>query len=165
MYIDYNFEISLMDHIKCEVGVLVPVLKALRTELGEERANRLVLDALRERLREFFHRLAERFPGSPKDKYDALNALSLPRIGNDVDFQWLKDEPDAKEFNVTGCRYADYLRQIGEPELGNVLLCYADFCIAEVGWPEVELTRTQTIMEGADYCDFRYRIKSGQVPK
>jgi len=27
--------------------------------------------------------------------------------------------------------------------------------------PEVQLTRTQTIMHGASYCDFRYRMTSG----
>ena len=26
--------------------------------------------------------------------------------------------------------------------------------------PKMELTRTQTIMKGAPYCDFRYRLKS-----
>jgi hypothetical protein len=33
--------------------------------------------------------------------------------------------------------------------------------VAEVGSPEVELVRTQTIMEGASCCDFRIHIKSG----
>jgi hypothetical protein len=46
-----------------------------------------------------------------------------------------------------------------------VLCCEDDFHIAEVGYPEVELTRTQTIMEGASYCDFRWGTKSSQVPK
>lgn len=64
------------------------------------------------------------------------------------------------EFNITGCRYADFFRQLGEPELGALLLCDADFDVAEVGSPEVTLTRTQTIMKGANYCDFRYRLKS-----
>ena len=53
----------------------------------------------------------------------------------------------------------DFFRQLGEPELGAVLLCESDLHVAEVGSPEVELTRTQTIMQGAGYCDFRYRLK------
>jgi hypothetical protein len=41
-----------------------------------------------------------------------------------------------------------------------------DVHMAEViGGPEVELTRTQTIMKGAKYCDFRYRLKTGTAAK
>ena len=34
--------------------------------------------------------------------------------------------------------------------------------MVEVGSPEIELTRAQTIMKGASYCDFRYRMKTGE---
>ena len=90
---------------------------------------------------------------------------SGPRIGNDADFEWLKNDPDAEEVNITGCRYADFFLEIGEPELGAVLACEGDYHATEVGWPEVEFTRTQTIMKGGAYCDCRWRIKSGQVPE
>jgi hypothetical protein len=165
MDIEVNPNVSFLDEYKFQAEVLIPVLKALRAELGEERANRLVLDALREWSRERWHRLGARFPGGPKDKWAALNSSDMSRVGKDADFQPLKDEPDALECNITGCRYADFFQQIGEPELGVVLCCEDDFHISEVGWPVVELTRTQTIMEGATYCDFRWRIKSDQVPK
>jgi len=167
MDIEINPSISFLDEYKFQAEVLVPILKALRAELGEERANRLVLDALRKWSRERWLSLGERFPGSPKEKMDALALYASveQRIGNDVDYQWLKEKPEAVEFNITGCRFADFFRQIGEPELGVVLCCEGDFHIAEVGKPEVEFSRTQTIMEGAGYCDFRWRIKRGQVPK
>jgi hypothetical protein len=163
--IEINPTISFLDEYKFQAEVLIPVLKTLRTELGEERANRLVLNALREWSRERWHRLGDHFSGGPKEKWTALMASCMPRIGKDADFQPLKDEPDAQECNITGCRYANFFRQIGEPELGMVLCCEDDFHITEVGSPEIELTRTQTIMEGASYCDFRWRIKSSQVPK
>jgi hypothetical protein len=34
-----------------------------------------------------------------------------------------------------------------------------DFDLAAVGTPDMELKRTQTIMQGASYCDFRYKLK------
>jgi hypothetical protein len=162
MDIDLNFEISIMDELKFEVGVLVPVLKELRKEFGEERVNRIALEALRERMREFYRRFAETLPGSPREKYETLGKINGPRIGNDVDFQPIKSEPGLQEVNITGCRFADYMRKIGEPELGHALLCYGDDCIAAVAWPEIKFTRTQTIMEGANYCDFRYKINFDQ---
>ncbi len=41
-----------------------------------------------------------------------------------------------------------------------MLLCEQDFHLAEqVGNPEVKLERSQTIMKGAKYCDFRFSMK------
>ncbi|MCK6554628.1 L-2-amino-thiazoline-4-carboxylic acid hydrolase [Candidatus Binatia bacterium] len=158
MDIVINPEISLLDQVKIQAQVLVPVLKALRAELGADRANRLVTTALRAWSRDMFLRLGALKPGSPRDKWAALSAEPVPRIGGDIDVQMLKLEPDAMEFDVTGCRYADFFRAIGEPELGAVLLCEGDDHVVEVGSPEVELTRAQTIMKGGKLCDFRYRM-------
>jgi hypothetical protein len=36
--------------------------------------------------------------------------------------------------------------------------CSADFTFAEGFGGDVQLTRTQTIMQGADHCDFRYKL-------
>jgi hypothetical protein len=33
-----------------------------------------------------------------------------------------------------------------------------DFALVEGFNPKINLTRTQTIMEGADYCDFRFTM-------
>ena len=73
----------------------------------------------------------------------------------------LKEEPEALEFNITGCRYADFFRQLGEPELGAVLLCDVDLDAEAVGSPEVEMTRAQTIMKGA--WIFRYPTDMGTL--
>jgi len=166
MEVEVNPNISVLDQVKMQAQVLIPVLRALRAELGEERADRLVTSALREWLREGFQRLGARISGSPKDKFDALWAMGVSRIQeNDLDIVTLKQEPGTQEFNVTRCRYAEFFRQLGEPDLGAVLLCETDFHVAEVGSPEVELVRTQTIMEGASCCDFRIHIKSHEIPK
>lgn len=48
-------------------------------------------------------------------------------------------------------------KALGEPELGFLLVCTADFAVADGFGGDVRLTRTQTIMQGASHCDFRYR--------
>ena len=157
---EINQEISLMDEIEIQAQVLIPVLKAVRAELGKERADRLVIGALRAWSRERFQRLGARISGSPKDKFDALWAMNVSRIqANDLEIETLREAPEVQEFNVTRCRYAEFFLQLGEPDLGAVLLCETDFQVAEVGSPEVELVRTQTIMEGASCCDFRIQTR------
>ena len=155
-----------MDEFKAEAQVLGPVLKAARAELGEERANCLILGALRAWCRERFEQIGARLPGSPKEKREAIEALDMTRMReNELELEFFKQEPEALEYNVTHCLYADLLRELGEPELGVVLACDNDFHLMAVCSPEVELTRTQTIMEGGSCCDIRWRIHTNPIPK
>ncbi len=164
MDIVINQNISLIDQVKMQAQVLVPVLRALRAELGEARANALVTGAIREWSRKLFFEIAAQTPGDPVERWTTMTFETLPRIADSIDVQMLKQEPDAVEFNVTGCRFAEFFRQLGEPELGAVLLCEADDHVADAAEGAVELTRTQTIMKGASYCDFRYRLKRSASP-
>ena len=74
-----------------------------------------------------------------------------------LDYGVTEQSQDVFEFNVTGCRYAEFCKELGEPELGFLLVCSADFPLAEGLGSDVQLMRTQTIMQGATHCDFRYR--------
>jgi hypothetical protein len=64
---------------------------------------------------------------------------------------------DTYEVDVTGCRYAQFYKELGEPELGFLLACGQDFSFAEGLGSGIKLTRIQTIMQGASHCDFRNR--------
>jgi hypothetical protein len=69
----------------------------------------------------------------------------------------LEQSTDVFAFDVKRCAYAEFYKALGEPELGFLLVCTADFATAEGFGSDVRLTRTQTIMQGAPHCDFRYR--------
>jgi hypothetical protein len=74
-----------------------------------------------------------------------------------LDYAIIEQSEDAFGFDVTGCRYAEFYKELGEPELGFLLVCSADFDTAEGFGRDIQLTRTQTIMQGASHCDFRYK--------
>ena len=163
-YVDAFFagcdKISLLEMVKIQAQVLVPLVRALRKELGTERANQIVAEALRSWSRELYHRIGEQMQGRPTEKFDAMMEAWMPKIGSDVDFDTIRQTPEQWDFNITGCRYAEFFRQLGEPELGALLLCEQDLHVTELlGSPEVKLERTQTIMKGASYCDFRWSMK------
>jgi L-2-amino-thiazoline-4-carboxylic acid hydrolase-like protein len=44
-----------------------------------------------------------------------------------------------------------------------LLTCSADFSHAEGFGADVQLTRTQTIMQGASHCDFRYALEKNET--
>jgi L-2-amino-thiazoline-4-carboxylic acid hydrolase-like protein len=165
-YVDAFFagcdKISLLELVKIQAKVLVPLVRALRKELGTERANQIVAEALRGWSRELYGKIGQEMHGRPTEKFDAMLQAWMPKIGGDVDFETLRQTPEHFDFNITGCRYADFFRQLGEPELGALLLCESDFHVTElIGSPDVKLERTQTIMKGAKYCDFRWRMNQG----
>ena len=158
--------LSLIDRAKIQAEVLVPVLQAFRAELGEERANRLAWQALAQWRRDTARALAAELPGSPREKWQAAMEAARPIIGDSVDFDVLKQSEDAFDFNITGCRFAEFFRQLGEPELGFALLCsFDDTMVEELGTGEVELRRTGTIMQGAKHCDFRYALRGRVATK
>jgi hypothetical protein len=64
---------------------------------------------------------------------------------------------DTFDLNVSECRYAQFFKELGAPELGFLRVCSSDFHMAEGFGPDIDLKRTQTIMQGARHCDFRYR--------
>ena len=155
-------KISFLERVKLQSEVLVPVLKALRRELGEDRANAIVYKALRNWSQHLYEGMGTEKTGSGKEKWHAISEELDPLIGNDVDIEYLRDDEEALDFNVTGCRYAQFFRQLEEPELGAILTCEVDDHVVAVGFPEVKLSRPQTIMRGADHCQFRYRFNKAK---
>jgi hypothetical protein len=55
-------------------------------------------------------------------------------------------------------------RALGIPEVGALLSCNRDFSLVEGFNPAVALTRTQTVMEGASHCDFRFELRRPPKP-
>ena len=90
------------------------------------------------------------------------SAFAMYVAGDALDYQVVKQSEDSFEIDVTGCRYAEFYKELGVPELGFLLVCGSDFPLAEGFGPDIQLTRTQTIMQGASHCDFRYTRQKGR---
>jgi len=152
-------DIPVIEQVKIQARLLVPLVKTLQAELGEERANTIIRKALGDMFRELGEKWwqAQRAPNLGTNMAAAFERFAA---GGALDYDVLKRSPDAYEVNVTGCRYAQFYKELGVPELGFLLVCSLDFPMAEGFGSDVKLTRTQTIMQGATHCDFRYtRVK------
>jgi L-2-amino-thiazoline-4-carboxylic acid hydrolase len=148
--------IPVIEQAKIQAQVLVPLIKALQAELGEERANALV----RRALGDIYRRYGEEFWRAKREGNlgEAMaSAFATFARGDALDYRVREQSPDAFDIDVTSCRYAEFYAELGEPELGFLLVCSADFAMAESFGTDIKLTRTQTIMQGGSHCDFRYR--------
>lgn len=154
----FDPQVSLLDKTRMQAQVLVPVLRALRAELGKDKADAIVKQALRDWSKQLFAAIGDGIEGSPRRKWAAIQTVFGEISGREVEFEILRQDKEALELDVTRCRFAEFFRALGEPELGALLICEADFDIAAVGVGEVTLERTQTIMKGAPSCTFRYKF-------
>jgi hypothetical protein len=150
--------LSLLEKTRIQAQVLVPVLRALRSELGKERADAIVKQALRDWSKQLFAAIGDGIDGSPRRKWAAIQSVWGEVSGREVEVEILRHDEETLEIDVTRCRFAEFFRALGEPELGALLICETDFDIASVGEGQVSLDRAQTIMQGAPSCTFRYKF-------
>lgn len=153
-------KVSLLDKTRMQAQVLVPVLRALRAELGADKADAIVKQALRDWSKQLFAAIGEGIEGSPRRKWAAMQGALNEVSAQEVEFEILRQDSRALDIDVTRCRFAEFFRALGEPELGALLICATDVDIASAGEGEVSLDRAQTIMRGGARCTFRYKFES-----
>jgi predicted ArsR family transcriptional regulator len=151
-------KLSLLDKTRIQAQVLVPLLRALRAELGREKADAIAKQALRDWSKQLFAAIGNGVEGGPRRKWAAMHTAMAEITEHDVTVEMRRHDKDALEFDITECRFADFFRALGEPELGALLICETDVDIAAAGGGEVSFTREETIMRGAPSCTFRYKF-------
>jgi hypothetical protein len=104
-----NVSVSIIQQAKIQAQVLVPLVKAMQSELGEERANALVRSALADTYR----RYGEEFLRAKNEKnVGKIMASAFASYARDdaLDYAIIEQSEDAFGFDVTGCRYAEFTR-------------------------------------------------------
>jgi hypothetical protein len=149
---------KLMARVQNAVEVLLPLLSDLRAELGTDRANTLVYASLRRSNKEWIESLAPSEVDDPLEVWRQTSEALEAFFHGDVAFETIRDNGEALDLDVFSCRYADFFRSIGEPELGAILTCELDNHIADLGRSAVTLSRKDTLMQGAKACSFRYQF-------
>jgi len=148
--------LSLLDKTRIQAQVLLPVLRALR--LGKDKADAIVRQALRDWSRQLFAAIGDDIEGSPRRKWAAMQGALNDASAREVALEILRHDKEALDIDVTRCRFAEFFRALGEPELGALLICDTDVDIASVGAGEVDLDRADTLMRGGPRCTFRYKF-------
>jgi hypothetical protein len=147
-------DIGVLRRREIEARIVAPLLDALGREFGHARVREIARDVIAGIAREQGRALAERLDDDTLPAFGA--ALENWRKGDALELGVLAQDGERLEFDVTRCRYAEMYRSLGIGELGAILSCNRDAALIEGFNPALDLKRTQTIMEGASCCDFRY---------
>jgi hypothetical protein len=148
--------ITVIERVKIQAQVLG--LLSRRFRLNWARNAQIAL--VRKTLGDVFRRLGQQWWQSKQSEHvgdNMASAVASWARGDALDYRVRAQSQEIYEVDVTGCRYAQFYKELGEPELGFLLACGQDFSFTEGLGSGIKLTRTQTIMQGASHCDFRYR--------
>ncbi|MFQ5830837.1 MAG: L-2-amino-thiazoline-4-carboxylic acid hydrolase [Candidatus Methylomirabilia bacterium] len=147
-------EVGVLRRREIEARIVAPLLEALAREFDRDGVLNVARDVIIRIAKEQGAQLAEAAGGRTLAHF--ASSLDLWKRDGALEIDVLEQTEDQFSFNVTRCRYAELYRALGIPELGAILSCNRDFSLIEGFNSHVQLTRTQTIMEGAVFCDFRY---------
>jgi len=150
-------QISILARREIEARILSPVLKAFIKEFGKERTLKIVEPIIQSLAREAGTEMASLLGQNTLEAFSKSLVFWTREDALQIDL--LEQNDKRFFFNVTRCRYAKMYRELGIPEFGNLLSCSRDASLIEGVNPKIKFTRTQTIMEGAPYCDFRYELQ------
>lgn len=152
-------DMPILERRRIEALVLKHVYEVVKARSGEEEARAVIGEAVSNAAIEHGKGFAEEL-GRVPDFEDFAAIMPLWTKEDALEIDIIEASKEKLEFNVTRCRYSEMYREMGLGEIGHLLSCNrdGDFCIGYN--PDMELTRTQTIMRGASHCDFRYRMKS-----
>jgi predicted ArsR family transcriptional regulator len=147
--------IGVLVRREVEARLLAPLVQALGAEFGMEQVLRVVREVILDIARQQGAELAQN--GSSLSEFAA--SLENWKKDDAMQIEVLEQSEKRFSFNVHRCRYAEMYAKLGVPELGTLLSCNRDAALIEGFNPHVKLTRTQTIMQGDLYCDFRYELE------
>lgn len=157
-----NHQLSLLQQREIEARIVGPIIRAVCDELGEEKTLALLRRVISELARESGAELAARLGDATLEAFSG--SLDRWREGGALEFEMLERTAGRLSFNVTRCRYAEMYRALGLADLGSSLSCQRDFSLVEGFNPAIQLSRTQTLMEGAAFCNFRFVATSTTEP-
>ena len=149
--------VGVLTRREIEARILAPLLEALSNEFGRERVLEIARQTVIDVARQQGAQLAQSMGGNDLESFAA--SLDSWKKDDALRIDVLEQNEEHFAFNVTRCRYAEMYRLLGIPELGALLSCNRDWALIQGFNPDVHLERSQTIMEGAPFCDFRYTMR------
>ena len=147
--------LPLLQQREIEAKVIGPLFRVFAAEVGEERARAILAGVVRDLARLGGCAAAAALGGNGLE--ELAQAVDGWCAGDALELDILRRDDTALEFNVTRCRFAEMYRRLGLDDLGTLLSCNRDAAMIEGFNPALEFRRTQTLMQGASHCDFRYR--------
>ncbi len=159
-----NAKIGVLTRREVEARILGPLIDALGEAFGRDEVIAIVREQIIAIAQEKGDQLVYSMGGDGSAEFQQSLAYWTQDGALEIDL--LEHSAEKLSFNVKRCRYAELYQALGIPELGAVFSCNRDAALIEGFNPAATFERTQTIMQGATHCDFRYTfpLADGAIP-
>jgi hypothetical protein len=138
----------------------VALIRELERVVGKEKAHKIVGEWSEKRV---FNGIKAHLEGEgisisdfEEFKDHQKNMWESPRVKRTHTYSVGNTAPNSVTYIVTECIWAETLKALNAADLGNLMMCQTDFSSAKAYNPKITLTRTKTIMNGDECCDFTY---------
>lgn len=105
--------LSLLDQIKLQSQILIPLVKTLQSELGEDRANATIRKALGDLYRKYGEKWWQQ-QGEADFSEKMGKTFQMFAEGDALKYEVVKESPQAYEMNDTACKYAEFYKKLYE---------------------------------------------------
>ena len=150
-------ELGILARRRIEAEIIKPIYEILKREQGKDFAAAVIGEAVGNAAIQ-----AGKHFAALEQQADLKSFVELQVLWEKDDalkVEIIASDAEHYDYDVKRCRYAEMYTEMGLGEIGHLLSCNRDELFI-VGYnPDIELTRTQTIMGGDHRCDFRYRAK------
>jgi hypothetical protein len=150
-------EVPILLRREIEALMVAPFLEAFAKELGWDRTRDIARSVIASLAFQAGKNLAAAVGGNTLSHL--LKVLPAFSQGGALTLEDRGSNAKCIRTDVTRCAYVEMYRRNGLDELGSLLSCQRDNYLFEGFNPDLLFTRTKTIMDGCDCCDFCLKLK------
>ena len=155
-------DVPILVRREIEARIAGPLIKAFMKKFGHEETIAVASEVILNLAEESGQQLAERCGGNSLEHLS--NGTGQWSAGGALKRDVLEKTNSKYNYNIVRCKYAEMYKELGLEELGFIFSCGRDGKMFGGFNPNIKFERTQTIMQGADYCDFRLSLEVADTP-
>ena len=150
--------IPIIQRRRIEAELIKEIYETLVERVGRTTANEVISASIRRSAIAQARQFADKEPaGTSLETFAELYKHWTAEDALTIDVK--RRDAEGFDFDVKRCRYSEMYREMGLGDIGHLLSCNRDGAFCEGYDPAIKFTRTQTLMQGASHCDFRYRYE------
>ncbi|MEP3277091.1 MAG: L-2-amino-thiazoline-4-carboxylic acid hydrolase [Stappiaceae bacterium] len=149
-------DLPILEQRRIEANIIKPIFEEMTRRIGYE----LAADILKSAITSDSIRQGADYARSESEETSLASFHELLpqwKANGALEVEMLAENETQVHYNVTRCKYAEMYKEMGLSDIGHILSCGRDGTFCTGYNPNIKLERTQTIMQDADHCDFRYR--------
>ena len=152
---EINEKIGMLLRREIEAKLIIKFKDFLSSEIGVSKTKHVIREVIKGIAIEQGHELTKLNGNS----LEAFIQRQEPwtRDGS-LETSIIKKDKSSYHYNVIRCKYAEMYKSMGLEELGFDLSCNRDFNLVKGFNKNIRLTRTKTLMQGDDHCNFKYDV-------